>query len=53
MDKNGALWKHVPAKRPTASPQSAPPVLWQRKCRYVAKAKRLLSKSAENKYTEW
>ena len=53
MEKNGALWEHVPAKRPTASPQSAPPVLWQRRCRHVAKAKRLLLQSAENKYTEW
>ena len=50
MEKNGALCEHVPAKRPTASPQSAPP---QRKCRHVAKAKRLLLQSAENKYTEW
>ena len=53
MEKIRALWEHVPAKRPAASPQSAPPVLWQRKCRQVAKAKRLLLQSAENKYTEW
>ena len=53
MEKNGALLEHVPAKRPTASPQSAPPVSWQRKFRHIAKAKRLLLQFAGNKYTEW
>ena len=50
MEKNGALWEHVPAERPTASPQSAPHVIWWKEMPPIAKAKRLLLHSAENKY---